>query len=180
MQRKNVLIILFLTLLSFSMSSCCSNRNTGRDTTATATNLSQNKVKSSHNTTTLPQAIIYRTDRDYSQYVPINLSEDGNRILSYPAPSDISDLAKPISLKKGYLLDRRGISQNSAFLDYTYEAYAKLPVTPSFEELTKHILAKQAIVEMYRLPINASAAMANPSLCEFFIDNHFKDCARLK
>lgn len=128
----------------------------------------------------LPYAMVYRTRADYSNNVPVTLSADGERILSYPDPRDLTSRAIPLALHKGYLLDRRGISVNTAFLDYTYEEYARLQRAPSAEELLAHIVARNAIVELYRLPVTLSAALANPALCSEFVDNGFKGCMKIK
>src|ERR1044071_4992028 len=74
-----------------------------------------------------PPAIVYKTKADYSNYVPVILSEDKSKIVSYPDPKDVQSAA-PVKLKNGYLLDNRGINKNVAFLRWTYEEYKKFPV----------------------------------------------------
>ncbi len=54
----------------------------------------------------------------------------------------------PVQLKKGYLLDKKGIGKNVAFLNITYEEYAKLAEPPSMEQLEKLILDKDPLVEL--------------------------------
>src|SRR5580693_4313855 len=66
-----------------------------------------------------PSAVIYKTKGDYSKNVPVTLSDDKSKIVSYPAVQDIyykGALAYPTPLAKGYWLDNRGINVNSAFL----------------------------------------------------------------
>lgn len=106
-----------------------------------------------------PSAIVYKTKADYSKYVPVTLSEDKTRIVSYPAPQDIyyqGKLAVPTELCKGYWLDNRGITPNSAFLKITYEEYAKLKDVPSTEDLYKQISDKSPITEMYDLGLRSN------------------------
>ena len=84
-----------------------------------------------------PAAIIYKTKADYSKNVPVTLSDDKLHVVSYPAPQDVyfhGELAYPTQLAKGFLLDNRGISVNSAFISLTYEEYSKLPAAPDPEE----------------------------------------------
>lgn len=97
--------------------------------------------------------IIYKTRADYAQLVPITLSDDGLQILSYPDPKDIgegSPSQKPKRLKNGYLLDRRGISINTAFLNMDYESYASLTTVPNLKELKELILDRDPFLELYR------------------------------
>ena len=96
--------------------------------------------------------IVYKTKADYRDRVPILLSEDGQTVLSYPAPSDLfigDELAKPIELYDGYLLDRRGIGPRVAFLDISYLAYARLPKTPTPKDLLSMLLDTDPLTECY-------------------------------
>jgi hypothetical protein len=86
--------------------------------------------------------IVYKTKKDCTHKVPVTLNETKDQVLSYPAPKDLlagDELALPIRLKKGFLLDRRGINANTAFTSYTYEAYSGLTSPPSGKELLESI-----------------------------------------
>ncbi len=99
-----------------------------------------------------PKAIIYKTKNDYSQQVPVILSSDKSEIVSFPSPTDLVYKGKPAyptELKKGYLLDNRGISKDVAFLDITYEEYSNLNTTPSAKDLFDKILDSDPLLEMY-------------------------------
>lgn len=99
-----------------------------------------------------PHAIIYKTRQDYSKYVPVTLSEDKSKVVSYPDPKDVyfnGQLAYPTRLDKGYWLDNRGIGPNSAFIKLTYAEYAKLASAPTSEELYKLILDKDPFTHIY-------------------------------
>ena len=100
----------------------------------------------------IPDAIVYKTKADYTYFVPVSLSEDGKTILSYPHPSDLKtngQLAIPTKLKKGYLLDNRGIGPRVAFTNYTYIDYAALISPPTPEKLLKSIMDSDPLLEMY-------------------------------
>jgi hypothetical protein len=100
-----------------------------------------------------PPCIIYRTRMDYSKYVPVTLSEDKSKIVSYPDIKDIyynGKLSVPSILADGFLLDNRGINLQVAFLSYTYEEYSKLSSTPAASELMSKLLDKDPLTEMYQ------------------------------
>ena len=97
--------------------------------------------------------IVYKTSADYLNKVPIALNEDGTKVMSYPAPSDLrfgEDLAMPVQLKKGYLLDMRGVQPNTAFTSYTYEEYFALDAAPSPQELLDKVIDPDPFTEMYQ------------------------------
>lgn len=98
-----------------------------------------------------PQALVYKTNKDYSNLVPVLLSDDKSEIVSYPHPSDIKTgdtYPLPTSLKNGYLLDNRGIGQNVAFLRLTYKEYSELKEVPSLKELYSYIIDKDPLTEL--------------------------------
>jgi hypothetical protein len=98
-----------------------------------------------------PRTVLYKTKEEYYDKIPVTLSDDKRTIIAYPHPKDIyykGELALPIRLEKGYLLDNRGIVKNTAFINMTYEAYAKLASAPKLADLEKLILHKDPIIEM--------------------------------
>lgn len=99
-----------------------------------------------------PDAIIYMTKADYDQLVPVTLNVDKTDIVAYPAPGDLKykgKVATPTKLANGFLLDNRGINENVAFINITYEDYMALSKTPSKEELMGLIVDYDPLVEMY-------------------------------
>lgn len=95
--------------------------------------------------------LVYRTKDDHKDNVPIMLSEDRKTILSYPHPKDLrtsTGLAVPIELENGWLLDRRGIGMNTAFLGMTYTEYAALEDAPSLAELDAAITDRDPLVDL--------------------------------
>lgn len=100
----------------------------------------------------MPPAVIYKTSGDYYDNVPVGMDATRRRVVSYPAPSDLrvgGQLAMPVRLSDGYLLDRRGVNERTAFLDYTYEEYAALPAPPTARQLERHVIARTPFTEMY-------------------------------
>jgi hypothetical protein len=99
-----------------------------------------------------PPAIVYKTKGDYEKLVPVILSEDKKRVVSFPAQSDIrmnESFTYPDKLKEGYLLDNRGINQNAAFLKFTYEDYYNMDNIPTAERLIRYVEDADPFVEMY-------------------------------
>jgi hypothetical protein len=99
----------------------------------------------------LPHVLVYKTKANYRNLVPVELSADKNEVVSYPAPTDIktgSGFPLPVSLHKGYLLDKRGVGTNSAFLKLTYQEYSRLKTVPSPDELLKLVVDKDPITEL--------------------------------
>lgn len=100
--------------------------------------------------------IVYKTKQDYSQHVPVIMSPDKQTIVSYPAPSDVyfnGDLAYPVALENGFLLDRRGINENAAFTKWTYYEYSRLAKTPTIADINKMMLETDPFTEIYQCGI---------------------------
>lgn len=130
--------------------------------------------------TALPPIVVYKTTKDYSKNVAVTLSEDKKMIVAYPAPTDVSASSYPTALNKGYWLDNRGISPNTAFLSITYEEYAKLKKSPpNAMELYAMIIDKNPIKRMYI----CGCGGAYDSLVQELntrIKKRFKGCGRVK
>jgi hypothetical protein len=98
-----------------------------------------------------PPTLVYKTKADYNNLVPVILSDDKTKIVSYPHPSDVkteSGFLLPVLLNGGYLLDTKGIGKNVAFLKMTYEEYSKLGNTPPLVELYNQIIDKDPLTEL--------------------------------
>lgn len=112
----------------------------------------------------IPKAVIYRTNGDYNQNVPITLDAARKVVVSYPGPSDVSEASSPVALGDGWLLDRRGgVGLNTAFLRYTYAEYAKLPEVPTTAELMGSIIPEARVTEVKALPITLNQALTDPA-----------------
>lgn len=98
--------------------------------------------------------VVYKTKADYFDKVAVGLNDSKTAIVSYPSPGDLKaggEFALPVRLKKGYLLDRRGLNINSAFTSFTYEQYAAMESAPSVEKLFGSIIDKDPFVEFHVL-----------------------------
>ena len=99
-----------------------------------------------------PGALVFKTRKDYSNHVAVILSDDKKTIVSYPDPKDITkenNYLRPTKLKKGYLLDNRGVGPNVAYLKMTCAQYAALPKPPSLNALMNMIIDKNPMTELY-------------------------------
>jgi hypothetical protein len=93
-----------------------------------------------------PPAIVYKTKKDYSKYVPVELSEDGKSIVSYLSREDVlSDSIgnlMPTQLDASYYLDNRGISARTVYLKMTLQEYAQLDSALSLQSMYGMIIDK--------------------------------------
>ena len=99
-----------------------------------------------------PPCIVYKTKADYSELVPVMLSADKSKIVSYPDVKDLVIDGKtviPTPLLDGYLLDNRGIGPDVAFLTITIREYSRMTTTPDAARLFALILDKDPLAEMY-------------------------------
>jgi hypothetical protein len=130
-----------------------------------------------------PPALVYKTRGDYLNLVPVQLSEDKTSIVSYPHPEDLTGSTGylvPLLLQKGYLLDRKGIGKNVAFLIMSYTDYANLQNPPSLEELDKLILDRDPLLEMYDCGIITTFADPVKDLNSIIKHRKLKNYKRLK
>ncbi len=107
------------------------------------------------------KATVYRMSGRYADNVAISLTPDGKRVLSYPAPSDLTENSTPINLGDGWWLSRCGITPNSVFTRYTYAEYRSLPKAPSAEELIKSVIPGACVTELRQLPMTPQQALAD-------------------
>ncbi len=151
--KKPTVIILISLFTTISLVSCKCHKKGEQEGTKT-----QNVIQESSRV--IAPVIIYKTNADYYNNVPVILSDDKTDIVSYPGITDVyynGKLAYPTRLENGYLLDNRGVSKNVAFLSYTYEQYSKLPANPKKKDLLNMIIDKNPLIELYKcnsLPIN--------------------------
>ena len=130
-----------------------------------------------------PPCIIYKTRGEYSNNVPVILSEDKTKIISYPAVKDVyfnGELAYPTPLNDGFLLDNRGIGPDAAFLDITYEQFSHMEKTPSADELFKRIIDKDPFIIMYQCGERKQYKEIESELNEMIMSGKFTSCKKLK
>jgi hypothetical protein len=136
---------ILISLLLFSIAGCVSNNKT------TTKSQPSDEREFTPQFIAGPPTLLYKTNSNYNNLVPVLLSDDKTEIVSYPHPTDItvgSGYALPTILKGGYLLDNRGINKNVAFLRMTYEEYAKLKNAPTLKELYNLIIDKNPLTEL--------------------------------
>lgn len=100
----------------------------------------------------MPKVKIYKTNGDYDYLVPITLDASRTKVVSFPAPSDLTEASMPLKLDDGFLLDRRGIGMNTAFTRYTYKEYMALPQAPSVKELLDAVIPDARVTEVVEMP----------------------------
>ncbi len=128
--------------LAAAMAACCGQKNTAQ---ASSTPDEAGAGASS------PRALVYKTKTDHANHVPVILSDDKARIISYPHPKDLrtaNGYPTPTAVGKDYLLDNRGIGLNVAYLDMSYEQYAALEEAPSMEKLEASIIDRDPLTEL--------------------------------
>ena len=141
---KTIVIIFLLPCMIFWTSGC------SRPVTSAGSSAAVEKGSSAAPS---PPCIVYKTKADYSKNIPVILSGDKKRIVSYPDVKDVyyqGEFAYPAGLKKGFLLDNRGIGPDVAFLSVTYEEFSKMEKTPSADELYDLIIDKDPLLVMYK------------------------------
>ena len=169
---KQVIVFMLLAVAAISCKTSSSAIESGEGTSF------RSQPKMVGTAAALAPMIIYKTTGNYDNLVPVTMDETKTRITSYPAPGDLyyrGVLAMPQSLMEGYLLDRRGISANTVFTDYTYQEYAAMDKTPSIEELMSHIKYKDPFVELYRLK-SPSSREISIEYANDIIKSEFQGC----
>lgn len=146
--KKSVFLLPAFILLG-TMSCQLQKQNTQKQNTTKQSTSTMKSPKGSGLHITGSAVIVYKTRNNYNDLVPVGLSDDKTKIVSYPDPKDVQSQPKPTALDNGYLLDHRGIGKNVAFLKITYEAYAQLPQAPPMDSLQKWILDKNPLLEIY-------------------------------
>lgn len=130
-----------------------------------------------------PPVIIYKTNGEYFDKVPVIFSDDRNSITSYPAFTDLikdGDFTYPTELANGYLLDNRGISPTVAFLKYSYKEYYELGRTLTMREMMGSILDPAPIKEMYRCRIPHETDDRVSYINELIVNGMLQQCERIK
>lgn len=154
---RSFAFLAFMTLLgSVMFVACATQKNEKKSET-------MNEEKGPSIGVPSPPAIVYKTKGDYDKLVPVILSEDKKRVVSFPAQSDIrinDRFPYPDKLEDGYLLDNRGINQNAAFLRFTYEDYYNMDNIPTADRLIRYIEDDDPFVEMY--DVGRRGSFSNP------------------
>jgi hypothetical protein len=173
---KPDVIFKFCTMISLVLSFGCSALETGtKKSPAKGTDNPAVGMAS-------PPAIIYKTKTDYFDKVPVILSDDKTRIVSFPDPRDLrinGEFAYPSKLMDGYLLDNRGIGPNAAFLRFSYEEYCTMDNIPTAERLFNYISEKNPFTEMYQCGNRGNYDEIVAELNLIILAGKIKDCKNL-
>jgi hypothetical protein len=89
--------------------------------------------------------VVYKTKKDYRDYMTVQLSADGQTVTAFPAPSDVPG-QKPVQLADGYLLKRM---VGDAYLSVTIDDYANASRHYSSDELFKLVIDRDPYLEKY-------------------------------
>ena len=163
--------ILSLFLIIILMWSCGSNKKVDKGSTK--------KETISIDYSAGPPTLIYKTKADYNKLVPIILTDDKTKISSFPHPKDVffnGELAYPVVLEDGYLLDNRGISKNVAFINITYEEYSKLTQAPVPDSLFSLIIDNNPLVVLYNCGNRHQFKNVNKQLNEIILSGQLNNC----
>lgn len=113
-------------------------------------------------------ALLYKTAGDYSDYVPVQLAQDGS-LLSFPAPTDIPESPRPVQLADGWLLSPVGVTARSVFTRYTWEEYRALPAAPTPGQLLEAVIPGSGVTATLAAPFPAQEALADTTAVNNFI-----------
>ena len=86
----------------------------------------------------------FKASKDYSEYVPVELSADKKKITA--APGGISSM--PIKLIDGYY-SRGALGVNTGYLSITIEEHNAYEIKPGLDSLYKLLIEKDPFLEYY-------------------------------
>ncbi len=118
-----------------------------------------------------PKAVIYRMNGDFSTYVPVQTDASRSHLISFPAPTDITEHTEPVSLPKGWWLDRQGVGLNTAFISITRDKYASMDNAPEPGHIMESILPAAFVTETAVLPFTLHHALDNRQEVDSIINN---------
>jgi hypothetical protein len=171
------IILLFIGIL---FTGCCARKHTQVVNQDSGVEI-QEPILPDGTTALTPPALVYKTRRDYNDRVPVIMNAEKDKIISYPAPTDLfyeGKLALPIRLKNGYLLDNRGIGERVAFLTYTYSTYCALKQAPDMKQLRDSLLDINPLTELWQCGSRSTYKNVEQEL-NALIDQGFPNCKAL-
>lgn len=119
----------------------------------------------------MPKARAYRMNGDYADNVPVG-TDGAGRIISFPAPTDVSAASKPVQLAGGWWLDRRGVGKHTAFTRFTYEEYAAMQQAPSVAQLKEAVIPGARVTVIAELPWTLQDAVADTAAVNSWLQSH--------
>lgn len=173
--------IAFLFLFFLSLLAACSVKKTAsvsenirRPDCGLPVYVSENEM----NNRDLNRLVVYKTRKDYSNLVPIQLSQDKQTIISYPAKEDLVRVGNKNAqkLENGFLIDLIGVTQNTVFTNFDLDQYQQV-ATPTIEEFKKNIIELDPFIEMYQ----CERKFTQNEINKFIIDNTISEkCLKIK
>ncbi|MDE7389221.1 MAG: hypothetical protein K2M97_08240 [Muribaculaceae bacterium] len=155
------------------MSASCSSSRNAEAPAPTAAPVADRTIAPGEKSPTvkaLPKAVVYRTSKPAADLVPVQLNASGG-LMSYPAPTDLTDDSTPIALADGWWLDRRGVTPHTVFTHWTYAEYRAMKQAPTSEEIIKAIEPGMVVTECRTLDMTPSAAAADTAAVNALIRN---------
>ena len=124
-----------------------------------------------------PAARIYKVAPEYADHVAVAVN--GGRLVSFPAPSDITPATAPIPLAEGWYLDRQGVGPYTVFLKWTRDEYAAMHSAPTPAEIMAAVIPGARVSELYELPMTISDAQSDTAAVDRLIEAGLPGCKPL-
>lgn len=161
---KNLIMKTLATLMTaaaiiLATASCAGSKAQVSDKATAETVQTPAATSTESNNIRQPQAVLYKMSDGCANLVPVTLSDDGTRVIRYPATSDIRPDSKPVHVGDGWYLDRIGVTDNTVFTTYTLDQYSSLPATPTADELMRAIKAGSKVTAIKRLNMTPQQAL---------------------
>lgn len=174
MEKKNTVNFFVLIILSICLS-CSSFEKSSKNPSKLDKSKLQVEMAS-------PPVIVFKTKNDYFDKVPVILSDDKSRVVSFPDPRDLKingNFVYPSKLINGYLLDNRGIGPNAAFLKFSYEEYYNMDNIPTADRLFNYIIETSPFSELYQCGCRGDYQDIINDLNKLISSGELKDCKNL-
>ena len=179
MRPNNRCYIIIYLLGSLLLGPFCTECKSSGNVTATNDN-SITRYTAKKMSSALPKAKIYKVNPYYVDKVAVSMSPDKSRLISFPAPSDVTDATSPVGLIDGYYLDCQGIGINTMFLQWTRHEYNRMSQTPSKAQIMEAILPASYIEEIIELPLTTSLALSDTATVNNMIREGLPGCKVIK
>lgn len=160
--KKLLLIVICLAVIAGGLflfkkyklqSSGAQTNPTNSQTAPASTSTDQNvsSIQTLQNDPTTPNSVapsfmIYKTKRDYSDLVWVELSADKTKVIAYPDPKDILNQI-PIQMHDGYYSG--SVDADTSFVNIKIEKYATFKTLFSPQQLYSLIINKNPFAELY-------------------------------
>ncbi len=156
--------LFFLTLIIAIILSGCDNNSEGCDSTGI--------MKSESCCSSYGPVQIYKTEKDYSKNVFIQLSEDKKVVTAYPGASDIR-MQAPEELAEGYLLKKM---VGNAVLSMTIDEYEEKGDSLSISDLLELVIDENPFTEFYECCRLCIDTFDKDKLNTLIIENKLCNC----